>query len=287
MQAGLLPALVELIRQAATDLPEAVESALESALQDEENHTAANILKTLSSNIALARQNSVPICQDTGTPIFLVETSHPEDIFALQALIRQAVVLATRQGWLRPNAVHPLSGSNSGDNSGDAHFPEIMIEESQKPELAITLMLKGGGCENVSCQFSLPDAVWQAERNQDGVRRVVLAAIHQAQGKGCAPGFVGAGIGGNRNTSHVAAKLALMDWFDPEKPATAFDQAIMQQANQLGIGAMGLGGKTTLLGCRSRTTPTLPASYFVSVAYMCWAFRLKKLIVTENGWHYV
>ena len=282
--------LLELIRLTSTDLPAAVENRLRSAWQNEEDGSAAKkTLETILQNIKLARQRSLPICQDTGTPIFFVLRPAAWSERQLTGQIREAVAEATRRSWLRPNAVNPLNGKNSGDNLGDEHFPSIYYQESENDELVIDLMLKGGGCENVSSQYSLPDEELKAGRDLEGVRKTVAHAVWKAQGEGCAPGYLGIAVGGDRASSHLAAKQALLQSIDETnaQPRLAeLEKQITEDANRLGIGPMGLGGKTTLLGARVTATQRIPASYFVSIAYMCWAYRRRRMILKDGQIRY-
>ncbi|BBB47618.1 fumarate hydratase [Pelolinea submarina] len=273
--------LLELIRLTATSLPPDVETALQDAAEwEDEASTARNVLQTMLRNAAIARANSTPICQDTGTPIFYVEYPQSYSTLELKAIIRAAVSEATEKNYLRPNAVDSLTGRNSGDNLGDAYFPEFHFEEHTGSDLRITLLLKGGGCENVGCQYALPDARLKADRDLEGVRKAALDAVFQAQGRGCAPGFLGIAIGGDRSTSFAASKEVFLEkigehHIDPE--IATLEARITREANQLDIGPMGMGGHTTVLGTRITQLHRLPASYFVSVSYMCWAFRRRSL----------
>jgi fumarate hydratase class I len=279
----LKEAILELIRLAATDLPPDVESALRQSVEREVTGSAARgALETILKNVELARQNATPICQDTGTPIFYVY--HPEgwSTRRLKEQIRAAVSEATALSYLRPNAVDTLSGKNSGNNLGDEHFPSIHFEEVEDETLRIDLMLKGGGCENVGAQYSLPNATLGAGRDLAGVRKVVLDAVHKAQGKGCAPGVLGIAIGGDRGSSYSASKEVLFQPLgesNPDPELAALEGRLTEEANQLGIGPMGFGGETTVLGTRITGMHRLPASYFVSISYMCWAYRRRSLTV--------
>ena len=278
--------LLELIRLTATSLPPDVERALQDAAEWEDSGSSArNVLQTMLQNAAIARVNSTPICQDTGTPIFYVHYPQAYSTLELKDTIRAAVAEATQKHYLRPNAVDSLTGSNSGNNLGDAYFPEFHFEEHTGSDLQITLLLKGGGCENVGCQYALPDARLKAGRDLEGVRKAALDAVFQAQGRGCAPGFLGIAIGGDRGTSFLASKEVFLEkigeyHFDLE--IAALEARITREANQLDIGPMGLGGRTTVLGTRITRLHRLPASYFVSVSYMCWAFRRRSLTLA-NG----
>ncbi len=275
--------ILELVRFTSTDLPPDVEKVIIEALEQEQPGSAAhNALETILTNVEMTRRNSTPICQDTGTPIFFVR--YPEDCSPrqLREQIRAAVAEATKKTYLRPNAVNSLNGKNTGTNLGDGYFPTIHFEESPDDSLSIELILKGGGCENVGAQYSLPDNRLKAGRDLEGVRKAVLDAVWTAQGEGCAPGFLGVSIGGDRGTSYVASKEALLrrgDQTNPDAELEALENRITQESNQLGIGPMGFGGRTTVLGTKITSTYRLPACYFVTVSYMCWAYRRRKMLV--------
>ncbi len=219
MTENLHPHLINLIQLTSTDLPPDVEAALQAASHKEIPDTAAyTALRTILRNVDLARRNGTPLCQDTGTPTFYV--SYPQEYSprSLRDEIQQAIVDATRRSLLRPNAVHPVNGKNTGDNLGGEFFPTIHFTESRDDTLTIDLILKGGGCENVGAQYKLPDTALQASRDLDGVRRVVLDAIWQAQGRGCAPGVLGVAIGGDRASGYQAAKRVLLRQLDDPPP---------------------------------------------------------------------
>ena len=274
---------IELIRLTSTDLPPDVEQALTDARDREDPGSAAkSALDTILQNVAMARKNSTPICQDTGTPIFYIQHPKGWSTQALQEQIRAAVAEATTRTYLRPNAVDAISGVNSGNNLGDDAFPTIHFEEVNGDELIVDLMLKGGGCENVGVQYSLPERRLGAGRDMEGVRKVVLDAVHQAQGKGCSPGVLGVAIGGDRGSSYYGSKEALfckMDEANPNPQLAALEERLTDEANQLGIGPMGFGGETTVLGVKIKGMHRLPACFFVSVSYMCWAHRRRRMIV--------
>jgi fumarate hydratase class I len=286
MQADLTEHILELVRLAATDLPADVERGLRESLGREEPGSAAyGALETILKNVEMARNNSTPICQDTGTPIFYVTYPEGWSTRLLRAQIEAAVVEATKRAYLRPNSVDSLSGKNTGDNLGGEHFPSIHFEEVEGDTLTIDLMLKGGGCENVGAQYSLPNNELGAGRDMVGVRKVVLDAVYQAQGKGCAPGILGVAVGGDRGSSYYASKEVLFRQLDEDnenEELAAMEERLTEEANQLGIGPMGFGGQTTVLGTKITTLNRLPASYFVSVSYMCWAYRRRRMTY-EDG----
>jgi len=278
--------ILELVRLAASDLPPDVEKSLRQAVEQEEPGSAARgALETILKNVGLARLKSTPICQDTGTPIFYVYYPEGWSTRKLRAQIEEAVVQATQKAYLRPNSVDSLSGKNSGNNLGGDYFPTVHFEEIEGGALTIDLMLKGGGCENVGAQYSLPNSQLGAGRDLAGVRKVVLDAVHKAQGKGCAPGILGVAIGGDRGSSYYASKETLfrsMGDTNPNPELAALEERLTEEANQLGIGPMGFGGKTTVLGTNISSLNRLPASYFVTISYMCWAYRRRRM-VWENG----
>jgi fumarate hydratase class I len=274
---------VELIRRTSTDLPPDVETALVQAREREAPGSAARgAMESILQNVKLARQKSSPICQDTGTPIFYVR--HPEgwSTRRLREQIRKAVAEATARAYLRPNAVDALTEKNSGNNLGDEAFPTIHFEEIEGDELVVDLILKGGGCENVGAQYSLPNGALGAGRDLEGVRRVVLDAAQRAQGQGCAPGILGVAIGGDRGSSYHASKETLfrkLEDVNPDPALAALESRLSHEANQLGIGPMGFGGETTVLGVKMKGMHRLPASFFVTVSYMCWADRRRRMVV--------
>ncbi|HZD10110.1 MAG TPA: fumarate hydratase [Candidatus Binatia bacterium] len=278
--------LVELIRRAATQLPPDMEQSLQRAKANEQAGSAAeSALETILLNVAMAREKSTPICQDTGTPIFEVHYPVGVSTRRMTEQIRRAAAIATQRAYLRPNAVDPLSGRNSGDNTGE-DFPTIHFCEWDEDHIQVELLLKGGGCENVSAQYKLPDAALKAGRDLEGVRRVVLDSVLQAQGKGCAPAVLGVAVGGDRGSSYIKAKQQLLRTLDDENPDEALaglEAQLYKEANELGIGPMGFGGKTSVLGVKIGTQHRLPASYFVSIAYMCWANRRARMKVSLDG----
>ena len=278
--------ILELVRLTSTDLPLPVEKRLRDAVEKEDPGSAARgALETILKNVEMARKNTTPICQDTGTPIFYVQFPAGFNPGELKKQIRDAVAIATQKSYLRPNAVDPLTEKNTGNNVGDDYFPSIHLTEVDGETMSIDLILKGGGCENVGAQYSLPDKRLNAGRDLEGVRKVILDAVYQAQGEGCAPGFLGVAIGGDRGSSYSASKEALLRKLDDtnkDESLNKLEERITKEANELGIGPMGFGGKTTILGTKITSTFRLPASYFVSVSYMCWAYRRRKMVISSQ-----
>ena len=273
--------IIELIRRTSSDLPPDVEKRLRAAVENEAPGSAARgALETILKNIELSRKNSSPICQDTGTPIFYVKHPAGWSTRQLRAQIRAALAEATRKSYMRPNAVDAVTDKNSGNNLGGDDFPSIHFEEVESDELTIALMLKGGGCENVGAQYSLPDNRLGAGRDLAGVRKVVLDAVHKAQGQGCAPGILGVSIGGDRGSGYARSKEVLLDPLgtrNPDPKLSELEVRLTSEANQLGIGPMGFGGATTVIDTKITGLSRLPASYYVTISYMCWAYRRRTL----------
>ncbi len=282
---NLVPHFIELIRRASTDLPADIEAALRRACEQENAGSAAqNTLGVILENVRMSRVASTPICQDTGTPIFYVYYPTGWSTLALKKQIREAVAEATTKSYLRPNSVETLSGRNTGNNLGD-DFPYFHFEEWEEEHLKVDLMLKGGGCENVGAQYSLPDTRLGADRDLEGVRRAVLDAVQQAQGLGCAPAIIGVAVGGDRASSYVKSKEQFYRPLGDESPdsrVAALEKRLVEEANSLGIGPMGFGGKTTVLSVKIDSLERLPASYFVTASYMCWADRRRTMIYRDG-----
>lgn len=282
--------MYDLIVETSTNLPKDVRRAVKSAKEKESAGTrAAMSLATITNNIKMADDNVSPICQDTGLPTFKIKTPVGVNQIELKKAIREAIVQATKDGKLRPNSVDSLTGENSGDNLG-AGVPVIKFEQWEEDEIDVRLILKGGGCENKNIQYSLPcelEGLGRAGRDLDGIRKCILHSVYQAQGQGCSAGFIGVGIGGDRTSGYELAKEQLFrsnDDVNPNEDLRKLEEYIMENANELGIGTMGFGGETTLLGCKIGVMHRIPASFFVSVAYNCWAFRrLGVKINAETG----
>lgn len=279
----MLPAfydsILDLVTRTATDLPPDVRAAMRAALDHEPAGTrSSQALAVIAQNIDQAASCEGPICQDTGMPTFEIKVPVGLDQRWMHARIREAVAEATRRGKLRPNSVDSVTGRNSGDNLGPG-TPIVHFEQWDRDEIDVRLILKGGGCENVNAQYSLPcelGHLGRADRNLEGVRRCILHAVWQAQGLGCSPGAVGVCIGGDRTSGYGHAKAQLfrtLDDVNPDPKLAELEASIMATVNGLGIGTMGFGGAVTLIGCKVGALNRLPASFFVSVAYDCWAFR--------------
>ncbi len=275
----LAASLLELITRTSTNLPPDVRAAMGHALRTETPGTqSAKALQVISNNIDMAYEDDAPICQDTGMPTFVIHAPAGFNMLPLRAAIHGAVEEATRLGKLRPNSVDSLTGRNSGNNLG-AETPVLHFDQWDRDEIELKLILKGGGCENMNSQYSVPcelTRLGRADRDLEGVRKCILDAVWRAQGYGCAPGAVGICIGSDRAHGYHLAKMQLfraLDDVNPDPALAELEARIMEEANRIGVGAMGFGGKSSLIGCKITAANRLPASYFVSVAYDCWAFR--------------
>jgi fumarate hydratase class I len=287
MLPSFFDSVLQLIVRTSTDLPPDVRAAMKTALGSEPAGTrSSQALTIIAQNIDLAVDTEGAICQDTGMPTFEVKTPVGANQIWMRQQIRAAVAEATRRGKLRPNSVDSITGRNSGDNLGPG-TPIVHFDQWERDAIEIKLILKGGGCENTNAQYALPvelPHLGRADRNLDGVRKCILHAVWQAQGKGCAPGAVGVCVGGDRTSGYTHAKEQLfrtLDDVNPDARLAELEASIMKTVNDLEIGTMGFGGKVTLIGCKIGALNRLPASFFVSVAYDCWAFR--RLGVTLNA----
>lgn len=277
---------VELIRRASTELSDDVVAAIEEGREAEDSGGLASIaFDTILNNIEIARETSAPICQDTGTPVVWIH--HPAGVSTrgLKGDFEAAVREATSRKYLRPNAVDTLTGSNTGDGAGRG-IPFLHFEEWDEPKIEVRMILKGGGSENVGAQYKLPDTKLGAGRDLEGVRRAVLDAVVDAQGKGCAPGVLGVCVGGDRVSAFEASKKQLLRPLKDTNPVpelAELEARLLEEGNELGVGPMGFGGKTTLLAVKIGVLDRLPACYFVTISYMCWADRKSAVSIDEEG----
>lgn len=276
--------IVDLYRKTATELPEDVFDSIKTS-KTTENGLARNIVESIIKNSEISKEKSIPICQDTGTPIFYVEYGKGMNEEAIKKIILKATTRATKEVPLRPNAVNSITGTNLNENIG-IFFPVIYFTQKNMNGLKISLLLKGGGSENMGHRYALPDSKLSAGRNIDGVRKCILDAIHKAQGKGCSPGIISVCIGGSKDVIAFLAKKQLCEKLlrkNKNSELNLLEKRIIKEANSLGIGPMGLGGNSTVLDVKICETHRHPASYFVEVAYSCWALRRYTINISNEG----
>ncbi len=277
--------ILELLRRASTDLSPDVEKALADAREREEKGSPAwSVFDTILQNVTMARRQSTPMCQDTGMPVFYIDFPDGSSEKPYREAIEWAAAEATARQYLRPNAVDPITGKNTGNNIG-INAPYIHFHQWNKDEVRIRLLLKGGGSENVGAQYKLPHPALKAGRDLDGVRKVIIDAIRNAQGLGCAPGIIGVGIGGGRDASYALSKEQFFRKMGQrsENPELAkLEVQLYEDLNKLSIGPMGFGGNTTVMDVFVAAQSRHPATFYVSVSYNCWAFRRKTLTI-KNG----
>jgi len=282
----LSESLLELVRRTSAEIPDDVHAAILASLEREKaGSIAETAMQIIDQNIALAKNKSQPICQDTGSVIFYVDCPVGFDQLGFEESAREAVKLATKKGYLRQNSVDSLTGKNDGTNVGPG-APILHFHQHRSSTVEVRLVLKGGGCENVGAQYSLPNEKLRANRDLDGCRKAILDAVLQAQGKGCGPGILGVCIGGDRATGYEHSKQQFLRKLEDRNSNPELDkleQDITETSNRLGIGPMGFGGSTTVLGTKIGVLNRLPASFFVSVSYMCWAFRRQGVVLNDEG----
>lgn len=272
--------VVKLLDLAATTLPSYVKNALHEAYQMESSNAQLLAIKT---NFELAEKNHLPMCQDTGVPIFYVRIGHesPADLIKIiPKAIESGTRRATKEIPLRPNAVDPIRGGNTGDNTGKG-FPIINYEFVEGNAVEIFAFPKGGGSENMSRLGMLKPGVGLA-----GIKKFVIETVFQAGGNPCPPIIVGVGIGGGADVAMKLGKKALLRPIGqrhPEPEIAALEMELLDKINQLGIGAMGLGGKTTALDVKIEYVMRHPASLPVGVVIQCWADRRAHARILPDG----
>ena len=259
-----------LLKMAATVLPKDIREALVQANERETNETAKTQLSAILDNIGIA-EAGIPMCQDTGIIIFYVKVG---DKFPFIGEVKKALTEATRKATketpLRPNAVNPIVGGNSGDNTG-VKIPWINWEIVEGDSLEITAFPKGGGSENVCIVGMLKPGV-----GLTGVKKLIVDNAMSYMGKACAPNIIGVGIGGGSDIAIKIAKQQLLRPLNdkhPEPEVAKIEAELMDAINATGIGPMGLGGDTTVLGVKVDYAMRHPASLPVGVAVQCWAAR--------------
>lgn len=270
-------AVVDMLREAVTTIPEDVESALRAAERAETSEIARTQLGTILLNVREAKERGVPLCQDTGVPVFFL-TGHMFP--GLEECVRRGLARATGEIPLRPNAVHPLTRRNPGNNLGEGS-PRIVYRPTDDAFVDITVMPKGAGSENMSALSMLTPA-----QGLRGVREFVLDTVARAGGRPCPPTIVGVGIGGTADHAAELAKESLLRPLDvphEDGQLDALERELAEALNRLGVGPMGLGGRTTVLGVRCAMAYCHTASLPVAVNLQCWAARRASRRIFADG----
>jgi len=272
-------AVVELLRKTVTRMTDDVVNELKAAAKRETEDAPKMQLKAILENLDLAEKTTTPLCQDTGVTIFYVSMPQCLKVDVEKGII-EGVRTATKVVPLRPNAVHPLTRKNPGDNVG-RKMPYVNYKVWDKDYLEITVMTKGAGSENMSQLAMLTPS-----QGVKGVKEFILNTVLRAGSNPCPPTVLGVGIGGS---SDIAAKLAKEALLRPinkpnEDPEIATMEKDLKEAlNELGIGVMGLGGKTTVLGVNIEYAFCHTASLPVAVNVQCWAARRGTVQIFPDG----
>lgn len=271
----------KLIKLAVTELPKDVKQALQQAYEKEESETGRTQLKAILENVELAKKDEIPMCQDTGIIIFYIKAgSKFKDLHKIEEALRDATIKATKEIPLRPNAVNPFTGRNTGNNTG-RYIPFLNWEIVQGNGLGLTVMPKGGGSENVSVLGMINPG-----QGIEGLKKFVVDSVIAAGAKPCPPIILGVALGGGADIAIKLAKAALLrplDQLNTDPKLAKLEKEIFNLVNLTGIGPMGLGGKTTALGVKLEFAHRHPASYPVAVVFQCWAARRASAHIFANG----
>ncbi|MFH1663446.1 MAG: fumarate hydratase [archaeon] len=280
----LVEALVELYKMTSICLPEDVKEKIMETRRKEKNMLAKKVMDAVKENIEIAEKKQIPLCEDTGIPVFFVETPKGISQKEVKEKILKATEIATEKNFLRPNAVDSLTQKNSGNCIGKG-IPTVYFEEKEGNGIKFNLLLKGGGSENIGKTYSLPNPELNAGRDLNGIKKCVLDAVVKAQGLGCPPNIVSVVVGGSKDAIAVESKKQLLEKLNEksnEKEILEFEEKLLKEINSLKIGPMGLGGKTTAFTVKVKFLARHPASFFVEVAFCCWADRRHSL-KWDNG----
>jgi fumarate hydratase subunit alpha len=272
--------VVEMLRKAVTKLPRDIEEALRRAYEAETDEVPRTQLRTILENVELAEKGTTPICQDTGVHIFFVRRGAVEVQGDLGEAIGRGVARATKDVPLRPNTVHPITRANHKDNRG-VRMPYVNLAITGDPWLELTVMPKGAGSENMSALAMLTPS-----QGVKGIKRFALDTLVAAGSKPCPPIIIGMGIGGSADIALHLAKESLLrpvDQHHPEPDIAALEKELFDALGTIGIGPMGLGGRTTLLGLNIEYAHCHTASLPVAINIQCWAARKATARIHADG----
>jgi fumarate hydratase subunit alpha len=274
--------VVELLRIAATELPAEYIEEIDRLMNETSGAVGKAQLQNILDNTIIARDSSMPMCQDTGIVAFIVRLG---DKFPLRSKLKKILIEATKRATmevpLRPNAVDLFKG-NTGNNIGfNGYVPIIYWELTPGDSMEITAIPKGGGSTNIAAHRMLKPGL-----GLRGVKQFIVESIAKAGSLGCPPYFVGVGIGGGEDLCMFLAKKALLKPFkvrniNPE--VALIEEELYERLNELKIGAMGLGEGPSVLDVHVEVAARHPASLPVGVVISCWALRHAKAIINSDG----
>ncbi|MBI5001300.1 MAG: fumarate hydratase [Euryarchaeota archaeon] len=280
-QKTLIDRLVSGMAAGVIDLPRDVVRKLEEARDEETSEAARMQLKAILDNVRLAKEGRLPLCQDTGIHVFFIEAGYDFPYLGdVLKAIPLAVERATREIPLRPNTVDPFTGKNPGNNLG-RRMPAMSVELAEGDGATIRILPKGGGSENMS-------ALWMLTPTEGfkGMRRLILEHVQRAGGKPCPPIVLGIGVGGGADIAMKLAKKALLRHLDvanPDGAVAAMEKEILDDLNALGVGPMGVGGRTTALAVHIEYTCRHPATFPTAMVVQCWCDRRAGIEISKDG----
>jgi fumarate hydratase subunit alpha len=281
LESVVMETTINLLKLAATRLPSDVKNALVEAAKDETTEVAKKQLEAILANIDLAEKMGAPMCQDTGVQMFYLKAGSRFPILGkLSRILKEAVRRGTEAVPLRPNAVDPFTRENSGDNTGKC-IPWIDWEVIEGEILELTALPKGFGAEMMSgfAMLTPSDGI-------KGLKRFVVDTLIKAGARPCPPVILGIGVGGGADGVMKLAREAVLRSLNRrnENPEIAkLEKELLRLVNETGIGPMGLGGKTTVLGVNIEYAHTHTAALPVGVIVQCWAARKASARIRPDG----
>ena len=265
----------DLCIQANTDLGEDVLQAFDRAIKQEESPVAIDILKELKENARIAKEEKLPICQDTGFAVVFVDLG--QDVHLVGGNLNEAITEGVRQGYrdgyLRKSICHPFTRVNTGDNTPVIIHTEVVRGD----QIKITVAPKGAGSENMSRVVMLTPS-----EGIEGVKRFIVQRVKESGSNPCPPTIVGVGIGGTMEQAAFLAKKSLLRPLGSKNPDPELDRLeseILTEINSLGIGPQGLGGRTTSLAVQILMMPCHIASLPLAVNIQCHVQRHKETVI--------
>ncbi len=275
---AITEAVARLCMSANTDLPDDVLQALKTARQKEESPGAQHVLNIIIENAQIAKSQSVPLCQDTGTTLVFVDLGQDAHIVggSLDEAIQAGIRKGYNEGYLRKSiAKDPFTNrTNTGDNTPGMVHTEIVPGDKVK----LTILPKGGGCENMSKLSMLRPA-----DGRKGLVDFVVQSVEAAGGNPCPPVIVGVGVGGSADRAVLLAKRAIMrqpvGQHSPDPETAKLEEELLEKVNALGIGPQAWGGRTTALAVHVETFPTHITSLPVAVNIQCHSARQKTVVI--------